>query len=203
MHTSENIGILLLAAGSSSRLGRAKQLVAYKGQTLVHRSLQTAIEAGLGPIVVVLGARADAIGQELAGNNVHPVFNPEWEEGMAASIRCGVRHLQTVAPETAALILLVCDQPYITPGLLQSLVKAHTDTGKPIVTSAYAGTFGPPTLFHKILFPELLQLTGDVGARRILKHHADEVEALPFAAGQLDIDTDNDYQQMLSGNPIA
>ncbi|OLY91883.1 nucleotidyltransferase family protein [Cnuella takakiae] len=203
MNTSQNIGVMLLAAGSSSRLGRPKQLLAYEGQSLLQHSLQVALEAGTGPVVVVLGAKADEVGADLSGEGVHTVFNPEWQEGMAASIRCGVRHLQQVAPSVEALILMVCDQPFVSPQILQSLVKAHQDTGKPIVTCTYAGTFGPPTLFRKSLFPQLLQLTGDVGARSILKQYANEVEALPFPEGKLDIDTENDYQQMLSGNRTA
>lgn len=202
-NTIENIGVMLLAAGSSSRLGRPKQLLTFEGQTLLQYSLQVAQEASIGPVLVVLGANANEIGAEVTGKDVHTVFNPDWQEGMAASIRCGVQHLQQVAPGVEALILMVCDQPFVSAALLQSLVAAHQDTGKTIVTCTYAGTFGPPTLFHKTLFPELLQLTGDVGARKVLKQHADEVAAFPFPEGRLDIDTENDYQQMLSGNPTA
>lgn len=200
---ASNIGVVILAAGSSSRLGRPKQLAAFAGHSLLRHTVGVALESGTGPVVVVLGARAEEIGKELAGTTVCPVVNSGWSEGMAASIRCGVHHLQQQAPEAEALVLMVCDQPFVSAALLQTLVAAHKATGKPIVTCSYAGTFGPPTLFHRTVFPELLQLTGDVGARAVLKQHADEVATIPFPEGRLDIDTENDYQQIAHNNPTA
>jgi molybdenum cofactor cytidylyltransferase len=104
-------------------------------------------------------------------------------------------------PLAKGLILMVCDQPYVSAALLNDLLATHYNTGKPIVTSGYANTFGPPTFFHKSIFPELLQLKGDVGARNILKNHIEEVEVIAFPPGSLDIDSNEDYQKLSAGDP--
>jgi molybdenum cofactor cytidylyltransferase len=103
-------------------------------------------------------------------------------------------------PLAKGLILMVCDQPYVSAALLNDLLATHYNTGKPIVTSGYAGTVGPPTLFHRSIFPELLQLQGDAGARSVLNKHRDEVEIVSFPQGRQDIDTEEDYQRLSAGN---
>lgn len=198
---ASQVGVILLAAGSSSRLGRPKQLLQVQGKSLVQHSMAVATNAGLGPVVVVLGASAVAIAKEVQQPEVHTVLNEDWQEGMAASIRSGVAQLLAVAPDVSAAILMVCDQPYVSANLLKNLVAAHLHTGKPIITCSYVDTFGPPTLFQKALFPGLLQLTGDVGARSILKQYANEVAAIPFPEGVVDIDTEMDYEQVTKEQP--
>lgn len=197
------VAIILLAAGGSSRLGHPKQLLDLEGQSLLQHSLQVAMDANMGPVVVVLGANADTVNKEVQGCNAQTVFNENWQEGMAASIRCGIAHIEETNPMAEAAILMVCDQPYISAALLNNLVAAHQQTGKPIITCSYADTFGPPTLFHKSLFAELLQLKGDVGARSILKEHANSVEAVPFPEGVVDIDTEADYRQVSKEKPLS
>jgi molybdenum cofactor cytidylyltransferase len=195
-----NFGIILLAAGGSSRLGRPKQQLLYNGQTLLQHSLQVACSSHADPIIVVLGAQADTLKKELGSVTATLIVNAAWQEGMASSIRAGVNALSRIHPVVEGVILMVCDQPYVTAALLNDLILAHQNTGKPIVTCSYADTFGPPTLFHKRMFPELLQITGDVGARSILRQHAGETEVLLFPEGNLDIDTNSDYEK-LDKNP--
>ncbi len=192
----QNIGVILLAAGASSRLGTPKQLLAYAGQTLLQYSLQVAKDSVAGPIVVVLGAQADTIKSEVNNTDVHIVVNEDWSEGMASSIRYGVKALLESNPGIEGAILMVCDQPYVTASVLKELIAAHQKTGKPIITCGYAHTYGPPTLFHKSMFSELLQLQGDVGARSILGKHTDQVEIISFPEGTVDIDTPADYQKL-------
>lgn len=191
-----NISVILLAAGESSRLGRPKQLLPYDGQTLLQHSLQVANASNAHPIVVVLGAHADAIKGETDNNTAHVVINAEWQEGMASSIRSGIKALVEISPSAEGAILMVCDQPFVTPSLLNDLIAAHHGTGHLIVTCGYENMFGPPTLFHKSMFPELLRLKGDTGARSVLRQHADAVEVIPFPEGNLDIDTAADYQKL-------
>lgn len=191
-----NIGVILLAAGQSSRLGRPKQLLVYDGSTLLQHSLQVACSSNAHPIVVVLGAQADTIRKELEGTEATLIVNAAWQEGMASSIQVGVKALVQVHPAAEGCILMVCDQPYVTALLLNELITAYQRSGKPIVTCSYSGTFGPPTLFHKSLFSELLQLTGDVGARSILRQHVNDVEVIFFSQGVLDIDTEVDYERI-------
>ena len=91
---------------------------------------------------------------------------------------------------------MTCDQPYVTGVLLKSLVESHAKTGKKVVTCSYADTYGPPTFFHQSIFSELLQLNGDIGARKIVNQHVDEVEAIAFPKGDVDVDTEEDYEKL-------
>lgn len=191
---AKSIGAILLAAGESSRLGTPKQLLLYKGQTLLQHILKTVIDSNADPVVVVLGAHANIIEKKIDSNAANVIVNDAWREGMASSIQVGIKMLLRVNPSAEGAVLLVCDQPYVTSSLLNELIEAHQNTGNPIITCSYADTFGPPTLFHKSLFPELLQLKGDVGARSILQHHSNKVEAIPFPEGNQDIDTMADYE---------
>ncbi|MBD0295158.1 MAG: nucleotidyltransferase family protein [Flavisolibacter sp.] len=185
-----------MAAGASSRLGKPKQLLPYDGQSLLQHALQIAKASNAQSILIVLGARAELLKKEIGDNTAHVVVNAAWEEGMASSIRCGIRALMEMSPTVEAVILMVCDQPYVTAPLLNDLIAAHQQTGKPIATCSYENTFGPPTLFHKHLFPELLQLEGDVGARSVIRQHANEVEIVLFPKGSIDVDTGADYEKL-------
>jgi molybdenum cofactor cytidylyltransferase len=194
MAAEKNIGLILLAAGASKRLGRSKQLLKYRGQTLLEHSLETALASMAETIVVVLGANAEQIGAGIKNDKVQVVINCEWKEGMASSIRSGIKAITKIGVE--GIILMVCDQPYVTCDLLNELIAAHKKTGKQIVACSYQNTFGPPVFFHHSLFDKLLQLKGDVGARNIVKQHSDLVEVIPFAEGAVDVDTEADYQNL-------
>jgi molybdenum cofactor cytidylyltransferase len=191
-----NIGIIILAAGNSSRLGRPKQLLSYDGRTLLQHSLYTASGSDAHPIIVVLGAHADQIINEIGSANAHVVVNTDWQHGMASSIALGLKTFIDINPSAEGVILMVCDQPFVTSGLLNELITAHKKTGKRIIACNYENTFGPPAFFHHSLFEELLQLKGDVGARSVVKQHAEEVEVIPFPKGTIDIDTETDYKNL-------
>jgi molybdenum cofactor cytidylyltransferase len=194
----KNIGIVLLAAGESIRLGRPKQLLPYRKQTLLNHCLQIARTSDGNPIVVVLGAQAETIKKEISGNDAQIVVNADWEEGMASSIRCGIKELVRIDPLVEGALLMVCDQPHVTSSLINNLLTTHRKTRRPIIACSYAETFGPPVLFHKTLFPELLKLNGDVGARSVIQQHAEAVEVIPFPEGALDVDTEADYEKIIS-----
>lgn len=192
----EKTGIVLLAGGLSKRLGQPKQLLKFKGKSLLQHAVQTAVASAVGPVVVVLGARAETLKNELTESKVEVVVNEAWQEGMAASLRCGIDAFVNLHPTVNGIVLMVCDQPFVTPALLLELLTAHWQTGKPIVACNYAGTYGPPAFFHRTLFPELLKLQGDVGARRVIQLHADAVAIVPFEEGSLDIDTEEDFKKL-------
>jgi molybdenum cofactor cytidylyltransferase len=181
-------------------MGQPKQLLMHHGKTLLQHSLEVAGASRAGAVVLVLGANAGRIQPEINLVNVSVVVNAGWEEGMASSIRTGIKAFVEMNPLAEGLILMVCDQPYVSATLLNELLATHYNTGKPIVTSGYAGTVGPPTFFHRSIFPELLQLKGDAGARSVLNKHLDEVEIVSFPQGRLDIDTEEDYQRLSAGN---
>ena len=183
-----NVGAVILAAGPSTRLGQPKQLVYFGGETLIYRSVNAAVLAGCHPVVAVLGAHADASEREIAELPAQVVHNSEWPEGMASSIRCGIRELRD---SVDAAILLVCDQPHVSAALLSDLMRAHT-SGKTIVGSHYSGTIGVPALFDRVHFDELLSLSGDVGAKSLFERHADALAVVPFGLGALDVDAQGD-----------
>ena len=192
-----HICIILLAAGQSSRLGRPKQLLQYGGESLVYHAARVAVEAGMGPVMVVTGSNSQSVEMALKECDVHLAFNPQWEEGMGASIRFGTTEALERFPGTDGLLLMVCDQPFIHAGHLQHLWETQVETRKPIVTSEYAGIRGTPALYHASLFEELRALGGDKGARPLLERHAMDIAVVPFALGLTDIDTEADYENLL------
>ena len=189
-------GIILLAAGASARLGKPKQLLLYQGKTLLQHGIQEAVATGAKPIIAVLGANADFLIKETVNQSIEVILNNNWNEGMASSIRCGINHLLETAPGTDAAIIMVCDQPYVTTQLLKDLVKMYQETRKPIVASSYYNNQGTPALFDKTIFAALLELKGDVGAKRIMKANPDLVALVNFPLGNIDIDTIEDYDSL-------
>jgi molybdenum cofactor cytidylyltransferase len=195
-------GIILLAAGQSARLGKPKQLLNYKGKTLLEHSLQVAIETQLQPIVTVLGANADLLKKSIDHLNTKVVINQQWSEGMATSIRCGMEELVRINPTIAGIIIMVCDQPYVTAKLLTDLVEKHEHFSKPIIASSYKNNIGTPALFDKTIFALLLSLKGDSGAKKIMKSNPDWVETVNFLFGEIDIDTTGDYDLLIKESKI-
>lgn len=178
---------VVLAAGASRRLGRPKQLERREDRTLLRRAAELALAAGCDPVVVVLGYAAERLAEELAGLPVRTVAAPDWAEGMAASLRAGLAALPGDVP---AALLMVCDQPAVTAAHLQRLLGAHRGSHLPAAASAYAGVLGVPAVVGRSLFPELAAVTGDRGAREVLRADPRRVAAVPLAGGELDVDGD-------------
>jgi molybdenum cofactor cytidylyltransferase len=191
-----NCAAILLAAGASVRLGQPKQLLTYHGKTFIQNMISAAVSAKLHPVVVVLGAHSDLISGEIKNNNIHLAHNNDWEEGIASSIRCGIKTLQKIDAACDAAILIVCDQPYIKASLLDDLVVSQGKTGAPIAAAYYNGVAGTPALFHKKIFSDLLLLRGDKGAQKILRQFADRITTVPFPMGIIDIDTKDHYEKL-------
>ena len=191
-----NCAIIILAAGSSSRMGRPKQLLPYNGKSLLEHTVDMANDADANPVIVVLGANATLLEKEIKEKKIHIVENKEWKEGMASSVRCGLNTLLHIAPSADAVIIMVCDQPFVSSSLLNEMIAVQKRTGKPIVSSQYDTAIGPPALFHKTIFPELLELKGDAGARKIIEQQRNEVAIVLFTNGNIDIDTERDYKAL-------
>jgi 4-nitrophenyl phosphatase len=192
----KNIAIVILAAGGSSRFGRPKQLLDWGGVPLLAHAADVALEAGLGPVIVVLGCQAQAARAALGARPVQVAMNWRWEEGLGASVQVG---LAALPPETDAAILMQCDQPLLTAELLRALAARCDETGAGIVHPVHAGRRGTPTLFVRDLFPELAAVAGDVGGRAVVARHPDAVAAVAVAAPDVlaDIDTPEDYERLL------
>jgi len=193
---SSTVGLIILAAGASTRMGTPKQLLAYRGCSFIRHMAEVAIASVCQPIVVVLGANAEQIKPEISQLPVQIVENPQWDEGMSASIRIGLEALLGVNQNLEAVAIALCDQPFVSPQTLDRIVEAFHSTGKPIIASEYAGTLGVPVLFSRSLFSELMALKSNEGAKQLIKKHIHEVFSVPFPEGSIDIDTPTDYEQL-------
>jgi molybdenum cofactor cytidylyltransferase len=197
--SNREIAILLLAAGSSSRLGRSKQLVSIKGQPLLLKSMNAAIESGIENIIVVLGANEQEHYQVIKDAGVQVVVNTAWKKGMGNSLKVGLSYLLQQTPKAEAVITMVCDQPLINSDQLLKLIFQYESSESTIVASFYQGVAGVPVLFHRTLFPELLLLHDDAGAKKMLQQHSHLVKTVPFPGGEIDIDTEDDLKKFLLG----
>lgn len=190
------VGLVVLAAGASTRMGTPKQLLPYRGRSLLRHTVEVAIASVCRPIVVVLGANANRIQPELDQIAVQTVRNLQWADGMGTSLRSGISALIAADPNLQAAVVALCDQPFISTQLINQIVEAYNASAQPIVACVYAETLGVPALFDRALFAELLSLDGAIGAKQILQHHRHEVGQIVFTAGSIDIDTPTDYEQL-------
>jgi molybdenum cofactor cytidylyltransferase len=181
--------IILLAAGCSSRLGRPKQLLPYRGSTLLRHAAKTAIDAELGPVFVILGAVVEECRATLLGLPATIVVNPAWDEGMGGSIACGAQQLDESVH--GAAIILLCDQPGITPAILRALDRERCTSGAPIVASRCGDVLGPPAFFAAPLFTRLRALRGADGARALFRDEPN-VATVDCSQAAWDIDTEAD-----------
>jgi molybdenum cofactor cytidylyltransferase len=185
---------IILAAGTGSRFGQLKQVLAWRGEPLVRHVARTALAAGLSPVVVVCGAGSDDVHSALAGLEVVFVENEDWPQGQSGSLRAGLSALP--APAGAAVFLLA-DQPHIPVTLVRALVERHAQDLAPVVAPLIDGRRGNPVLFDRATFPDLLALQGDTGGRALLSRYP--VAWVPWHDPSLllDVDRPEDYQKLL------
>jgi molybdenum cofactor cytidylyltransferase len=190
------IGLIVLAAGSSSRMGTAKQLLVYDGKTLLRRAAESGINSGCAPVVVVLGHDEQRMRAEIENLPVTIAVNPNWEEGMGTSIHVGIQELQNT-PTVEAAVLTLCDQPLVDASLIRKLLDSY-QTGKfPIVAAKYGGALGVPALFARNYFSELQRLAPGAGAKQLLAEHVNDVAAVPLDAAAVDVDTPADFKRLV------
>lgn len=189
------IGVVILAAGASARMGRSKQSLSFKNKTLLHRIAGTASSLNCGPVIIVLGANANLVSED--AENAMSVVNHNWQEGMGSSICCGLKKLVEIFPSIDGAIITVCDQPYVTVSLLQEMLDTHQQSLLPIIACSYGNTVGTPVFFHHSLFLELLRLKGDKGAKQIVSKDPERVGLVDFPLGTVDVDTEEDYIRLL------
>lgn len=189
------IGGLLLAAGGSSRLGRPKQLVRYRGKALIRHAAEALVDAGCSPVGVVLGYEVGGSTAELSDLAVDIFINEEWKSGMGSSIVHGIRQLLLIEPALAAVLITLCDQPQITHEYLERFLVLFRDSGAGIISSEQRDIKGVPALFSRDHFDELLSLRGDIGARDLIRRSG-KVATIRTDAVFSDVDTPEDLAKL-------
>ncbi|MBD2439271.1 NTP transferase domain-containing protein [Nostoc sp. FACHB-110] len=191
-----SVGLIILAAGASTRMGTPKQLLQYNQQSLIRHVAQIAIASVCQPVIVVLGSKAEVIQPEIQPLPIHIVINSDWHQGMSSSICAGIVALNAISPNAEAVVLMLCDQPLISTQLINHLVEIYHNNLKRIVACEYAFNLGVPALFPQTLFEQLMNLSGAVGAKFLIKKYAHNVVAIPFPEGLIDLDTPEDYAEL-------
>lgn len=195
------IAAVVLAAGLSRRMGEPKLLLRLGGVPVIRATVERVRSSGVDRVLVVAGAERDAIQAALAGLAVEIAVNPHPEEGQASSIRTGIAALPRDAE--AALVALG-DQPFVPAEVIQALLDERRRSGKAIAAPRYRDGRGNPVLFDRSVFPELLQITGDEGARSVVQRDPSRVALVPFGFPMpADLDTPEDYQRLQApSNPL-
>jgi len=188
------VSIILLAAGSSSRMGQSKQLLEVHGTSLLLHSVRAAIDSGARSVNVILGANELAHREIIRNQPVSVISNHYWKSGMGSSIKAGLNHIVRKYSDTEAVIIMVCDQPAINAAHLRSMMLKFKSSNSPIVASAYSGTAGVPALFSRAFFSNILMLKDEQGAKKIIEQFPEQRATIDFPDGSIDLDTGEDYQ---------
>ena len=175
--SADRAAALILAAGASTRMGRPKQLLDWGGRPLVRAAAETALAARLDPLLVVVGGARAGVEAALAGLPLMIVANPDYASGQSTSLRAGIGAL---GPDAGAVVVLLGDQPFVSAAIVERLVAEWRASAAPIVAPTYAGQRGNPVLFARALFPELLAIQGDQGARAVLAADRARIHLVDF-----------------------
>ncbi|GAB3958016.1 nucleotidyltransferase family protein [Spirosoma harenae] len=174
--------------------GEPKQLLVYKGQTLIRRITESALALQRGPVVVVLGANRALMVDELAGLPVTLIDNPGWATGQASSLKTGLAALYLTHKEIESVLVLHTDQPLVSLGLLLHMIEVQRESGNGIVACRYGTQIGVPAMFSRDYITELLQLDGDKGLQWVIVRHRNDCSEVPFEAGAIDLNSKRDVE---------
>jgi molybdenum cofactor cytidylyltransferase len=188
----QNIAAIVLAAGASTRLGQPKQLIEFKGETLIRRAANAVIDAGCDPVLVVTGCESERVVRELDGTAAHPIHNPHWPSGIGSSLRAGIAALQSSHPQIEAVVIVVCDQPYMNADIIRLLIDTWHRGGKSIAACSYAGTLGTPCCFGYGKFLDLSTIPDNCGAKLVLTASPNDVTTIQWPQGSIDLDRPED-----------
>lgn len=189
------IPIVILAAGPSSRMGKPKQNLLFKGQTLLNGMIWSAASVS-DKVIVVLGANFDAVEETVKDTDAGILHNKDWAMGMSSSIKQAVSHIGLKYANADAALFTVCDQPFVNAELLQKMIAVADTVEQGIIASSYNNTSGVPALFKKAYFSQLLKLNGKEGAKKIIAQSSQDVYSIPFPLGAIDIDTEEDFNHL-------
>jgi molybdenum cofactor cytidylyltransferase len=188
---------IVLAAGSSSRMGRTKQLLPFRGQTILECVVDTALSSALHRTLVVLGYQADTLAPLLSTRAVTVINNPAYAQGQGSSVKAG---LQSLTEDDDAALFLLGDQPLVSADIIDQLLAAYAATPSPVVMPVFKGRRGNPVLFSRETFPRMAELDAECGARPLIEEYAERVLKVPVLDPHIhfDIDTKEDYQRLLN-----
>ena len=190
---------ILLAAGTSSRMGTNKMLFDFGGESVLRGAAKRAIDAGLSPLVVVLGHQRERAEQELAGLACQVAFNPGYEEGITSSLRTGLAAIEE-RPDVHATVVLLADMPFVTSEMIAAMIARYRGSEAPLVVSDYEGVHAPPILYNESLFEELMAMTETGCGKQVVKRHRHEAEVMAWPASALrDLDLPEDYDRLREG----
>lgn len=195
-----NIAILILAAGASSRMKEPKQLLKVNGKSLLEIVIDNAKASKVNNIFCVLGAHEKLINKIIVDKNIKVIYHPTYEQGLSSSIKKGIESLEKHCPSLAAILILLADQPKVNSSYINQFIEEHFNDSSKIIASTYGTTPGVPALFPKCYFDDLKQLSGDKGARLFLQQEQQHVILLPENERLMDIDTPEDFQKFLKNN---
>lgn len=189
---NKSIGIVVLAAGASSRMHEPKQLLLFEGKTLLRRAVETAIETNCGAVVAVLGANYEKTSAEIANLNANICYNADWQSGLSSSLKIGLAKLLEIRPNLDAFIVSLADQPFVTARHLQCFINKF-QKNNPIVAAKYGEIIGVPALFGKEIFDEFASISGDKGAKMLIEKYRSTLETVDLPEAAFDVDTKEDY----------
>lgn len=196
MIKDQEIGVIILAAGSSSRLGYAKQLVKFKNKALLQNVIDHASSLNFASKVLVLGARKEVIEKEIIPQDFELVYNENWEVGMSGSISAGLKRSREISENLKHVLILLSDQPLVNADRMELLIEKHISGNKPATFSEYAGDLGVPAIFSSEVFEDLQKLEGDQGAKKLISEGKLEYETVIFENGNFDVDTAEDVERL-------
>jgi molybdenum cofactor cytidylyltransferase len=193
---------LLSAAGMSTRLGRNKLLLSFKGKPLIAHAVDTLLGSAVDEIIVILGYEADQVRAAVGKRRVRFVENPDYSEGLRSSVRAG---FAAIPPHTSAIMIYLADQPLLEPAEVDFLIRAFAEackTGKSIVVPFFRGQRGNPVIVNSSYQASILAIAGDIGCRRVIKQNPDQVLMVEMETDHVvrDIDTIEEYERLIAEN---
>ncbi len=197
MAETENIAVVILAAGESSRMQQSKQLLPWGTSTLLGNAINEALESNSEKVYVVLGAKAETIQMQFNSTDVTWILNKNWKKGMGSSISCAINYLVHLKTNYAGILIMLCDQPLIDADYINKMISAFKRSKKGIVATAYKHSNGVPVLFDKKYLEDLSNLQGNIGAKEIIAANSKGVVAINPNGKEKDLDTMEEYKQAL------
>lgn len=189
--------MIVLAAGEGKRFGQfPKQLLEFRGKTLLQNAVENALSLSIDKVCVVLGANAKRLKSEIEDLPIEIVINENWADGMASSLQKGLRKLLEIEPKLVAVCVTLCDQPLIDSRIINQLVADFQNENSLIVASEYAETIGVPAVFSCEIFDELLNLKSSEGAKKVILKHFETIKKISVPQAAFDIDSQEDFENL-------